>query len=304
MLAELLLAALFAPMSSCDTARAALGTCNTQLSTSVGSGQTFELTLSREISVPGSHTSQPGGTSTSIITSPAPSTSAPKPASTTKPATTATPLPAATATKPTTTNSGCPVLDPPQARLYMPPCSPTSTTPAAPATGVSRPATPATGAARPAPTATQQVATGSSPATSVSTPASSITEQDAFAAQVPSPRLTLVTSPVRVGAAAQFRVSAVPVINYGSLLGQPAEIRFRPVSAVIRPGDGAALSGFSATHRYQAVGWYLARAVVGFQIDYRLGSGSWVLNAATLDSSSNSVRVEVLEPRKRSLLVD
>jgi hypothetical protein len=116
--------------------------------------------------------------------------------------------------------------------------------------------------------------------------------------------LTIGPSVVRVGAQVEFQVSASATTSDGSLLGQAAEIRFTPTSAFTATGDGATLQGFSVAHRYREAGVYSARATVRYQVDYRIGSGNWVLNAAVLDSVSNSLSVQVLEPRKRTLLVD
>jgi len=313
-----------APLTNCDTARAALGSCSTQLSTSLGSGQSFQLNLSRETSVPAAQTVQPGsstGISAPVASTPTPAAvvSAPQPASTPKAA--ATPKPATTskavvsakpaaisASKPaaaTPVNSGCPVLDPPQARLYMPPCSSPSPAPKpAPKPSSLKPPAPAPSptVARPAPSP-PLFQTVSSPAVSTRTPSRSVTEQDEFAAQVPTPSLSISPGVVRVGADVVFQVLVSTVISAGSLLGQVAEIRFTPTAAMIYTGDNESLSGFSATHRYRDVGGYSAWAVVSYRVDYRLGSGSWVLNAATLDSPSNTLAVQVLEPRQRSLLV-
>jgi hypothetical protein len=190
----------------------------------------------------------------------------------------------------------------------MPPCPSSSPAPkpAAKPT-VAKPAAPAAPAitvARPVQVAPPLVQTVSSPAVSTRTPSRSVTERDEFAAQVPTPRLTISPSAVRVGAQVEFQLSASATTNAGSLLGQAAEIRFTPIAALIATGDSATLQGFSATHRYLEVGVYSARAMVSYRVDYRIGSGNWVLNAAILESFSNSVAVQVLEPRKRTLLVD
>jgi hypothetical protein len=324
MLVEALLSLMIGPLASCDTGRAALGNCSSQLSTSLGAGQSFQLNLARETSVPGTQTVQPGSStviSAPVASAPAPAAavSAPKPAATPKPATT--PKPAATPKPATTpkpaassvsrpaasapTGTGCPVLDPPQARLYMPPCPSSSPTPKPVAKPtVAKPAAPATTVALPVQAAPPLAQTVSSPAVSTRTPSRSVTERDEFAAQVPTPRLTISPTSVRVGAQVEFQLSASATTNAGSLLGQAAEIRFTPIAALIATGDSATLQGFSATHRYREVGVYSAGATVSYRVDYRIGSGNWVLNAAILDSSSNSVSVQVLEPRKRTLLVD
>jgi len=327
MLVEVLLALVLAPLANCDTARAALGSCSSQLSTSLGTGQSFQLNLTRETSVPGSQAEQPGSTtviSTPVASAPAqtPVASPPKPATTPKPA--AAPKPAATpkpmstpkpaassASRPATAAAArpsCPIHDPPQARLYMPPCQSTNTVPkpASKPTAAkpAKRAAPAAPAARPVQAEPPLVQTVSSPAVSTRTPSRSVTERDGFAAQVPTPRLVTGATAVRVGAQVEFQVLASTVTSIGSLLGQAAEIRFTPIGALIATGDGATLQGFSVTHRYREVGAYSARATVSYQVDYRLGSANWVLNAAVLDSASNSLSVQVLEPRKRTLLVN
>jgi len=320
MLVEVLLALVLAPLANCDTARAALGSCSTQLSTSFGSGQSFSLNLSRETSVPGSHTVQPGSSTVigapvasapataTAVSSPKPATT-PKPAAAPKPATTPKPT-ASSASKPAaaaaaSAGAGCPVLDPPLARLYMPPCSSPSPAPKAAAKPTAaKPAAPTTAVARPVQVPPPLAQTVSSPAINTRTPTRSATESDEFAAQVPTPGLTISQTPVRVGAQVEFQLFASATTNAGSLLGQAAEIRFTPITAVIFSGDSVSLTGFTATHRYLEVGVYSARATVSYRVDYRIGSGSWVLNAAILESVSNSVAVQVLEPRKRTLLVD
>jgi hypothetical protein len=328
MLTEILLALVLAPLASCDTARAALGSCSSQLSTSLSSGQSFQLNLSRETFVSGTQTVQSGGTVTSVTTVPttnAPTATAPTttntststPKATSTPKVTSTPKPTAVAKTAANTGSKtvvaaptspvCAVLDPPLARLYMPPCPSSNSAPKpAPKPTAAKPAAtrPAISLASPALVAPPLIQTVSSPAVSTRTPSRSFSERDEFAARVPTPQLLLSPGPFRVAAEIEFRVATSTAVTAGTLLGQAAEIRFRPVASVIIAGDGTSLRGFGATHRYREVGLYLAQAVVTYQVDYRLGSGSWVLNAAVLDSVSNTVSVQILERRKRTLLID
>jgi hypothetical protein len=142
------------------------------------------------------------------------------------------------------------------------------------------------------------------PPSSSRTPGGSQSQQDSFAAQVPKPRLRLSAAPFRIGAALEFEVVAASVSNVGRLLDQVAEIRFSPIAARITFGDGGHFEGFRATHSYSAVGWYTVYALVSYRVDYRLGSGAWILNAAVLESTTDTTSLQLLEPRKRTLLVN
>lgn len=101
----------------------------------------------------------------------------------------------------------------------------------------------------------------------------------------------------------QLGVSAQAEIISGSLLGRPAEIRFRPVSARWEISDGDALYGFLSGHSFDAAGTYFATAFVEYEVDYRLTGSSWVLQAATWELRANKLTIAVIERERRTLLV-
>lgn len=323
-----LLVLVLAPLNSCDTARAAIGSCSSQLSSST-QNSSFQLDLSRSVSIPATTTPATSAQSAPVATQPvapkpaatqtsaaaakptASATASPKPTSTPKPVSSSTPKPTAStsssvSSQPAKATPACGIVDPPLARLYSPPCpapakpapKPSSTQPAKPAaTVVAKPAPPPAAAQ----VASPPVQTVSSPAQS--TPARSYTERDQFSATVPTPSLRVSAPSARVGELVTATVHASAVTQNGLLLATPAEIRFTPIAAVISSGAGASLSNFFANFSFDAAGQYWLSAVVQYRVDYRLAGGLWVENAAVIASQSNRVLVEVLEPRKRSLLV-
>jgi len=105
----------------------------------------------------------------------------------------------------------------------------------------------------------------------------------------------------------------------GTLLGQPATVRFTPVgwhwnygdgSAVVRGTKGATwaaqgLHEFDRTptsHVYQAEGEYVIRLTIDFRAVYRFGSSGFVPIAGTINLPANDLRVTVTGAK--TVLVD
>ncbi|MEY3561054.1 MAG: hypothetical protein RL068_206 [Actinomycetota bacterium] len=101
---------------------------------------------------------------------------------------------------------------------------------------------------------------------------------------------------------ARFYVTRTTLEVSGELLGKPAQIRFRPISARWEFGDGSG-NGFTSDHSFARVGNYRVIAFVTYQVDYKYSGSTWVQNAATWELASNELRVPVVEYPRRTLLV-
>jgi hypothetical protein len=101
---------------------------------------------------------------------------------------------------------------------------------------------------------------------------------------------------------ARFYVTRTTLEISGELLGKPAQIRFRPISARWEFGDGSG-NGFTADHSFALVGNYRVIAFVAYQVDYKYAGSAWVQNAASWELASNELRVPVVEYPRRTLLV-
>jgi hypothetical protein len=315
MLGELLSVLLLGPLTACDTARAAIGSCSTQLSAGVVPGSGFALNLSRELVTPGAVTNTPGQAN-APVTTPKPavtSPAAPKPA--VKPA--AKPTPSQAVAKPvvvppTTGKPGvCGAGGASLIGSFIPDCVPSkpapSAIPAAVKTSKPNPVQPALAKPLPQPAAAIGVAPPRSTAT-VSNPQTS-RAQDSLAGYAP-PVLLEAFGDNRVGLPVDFLIRAGSAQTRGQLLGTEAVIRFSPTTASISFGDGvfgqglSHAAGFQAKHTFLGAGSYWVQARVSYRVDYQLGGGDWVLGAAVIDVSSNQLLIELSEPRRRTLLVN
>lgn len=102
---------------------------------------------------------------------------------------------------------------------------------------------------------------------------------------------------------ATFRVSRGGMNFVSDILGESAEIRFIAVSARWVFSDGDTGSGFAVPKSFAEIGNYTAQGYVSYQVDYRIGSGGWVLNAASWELAANPLSVPVVEYPRRTLLV-
>jgi hypothetical protein len=100
-----------------------------------------------------------------------------------------------------------------------------------------------------------------------------------------------------------FHVQANSTIEAGELLGQTAQIRFRPVSYSWIFSDGISSSGVKYSRIFLEIGNYRATARVDYEVDYRFDTGPWIQNAASWSLSSNELFVVVIDPPRRTLLV-
>jgi len=115
-----------------------------------------------------------------------------------------------------------------------------------------------------------------------------------------------------VGLPANFVAAASAQVVPGTLLGQPADVRFTPVgyrwlhsdgSAVESSGPGATWAQlgqkeFTATgtsHAYAEAGEYTATLEVALAAEYRFGGSAWQPIAGTLSVASDPARVLVGE---------
>lgn len=132
-----------------------------------------------------------------------------------------------------------------------------------------------------------------------------VTEQleDIFKASISNPRAWLVgPEDPEPFEDVSFEVEALPVSISGSLSGRPATIRFRPVGFSWSFSDGHSGQGRQISHAFDAEGDMSARALVRYEVDYQLG-GAWSQSVASWSLSSNQVRVMVVDPPRRALLV-
>ena len=109
---------------------------------------------------------------------------------------------------------------------------------------------------------------------------------------------------VEMGEPASFHVTAGAVVENGRLFDQSALIRFRPVDFRWAFSDRYQGSGKFFVRAFEVVGIYQATAIVDYQVDYKIGSGSWNSNAASWSLESNQLSVVVIDPPRRTLLVD
>jgi hypothetical protein len=127
--------------------------------------------------------------------------------------------------------------------------------------------------------------------------------EDVFSARLANPKAWL-TSRARpepqepVG----FEVESFQVTVNGSLFGDPATIRFRPVSYSWTFSDGSKATGESVTKVFTQPGKAWGKASVRYEVDYRK-TGAWTLDAASWSLTSNTVNLEVFDPPRKTLLV-
>lgn len=115
-----------------------------------------------------------------------------------------------------------------------------------------------------------------------------------------------------VGLPANFVAAASAQVVPGTLLGQPADVRFTPVGYRWLHSDGATVESagpgatwtqlgqkeFTATstsHAYAESGEYTATLEVALAAEYRFGGSAWQPIAGTLSVASESTRVLVGE---------
>ena len=100
-----------------------------------------------------------------------------------------------------------------------------------------------------------------------------------------------------------FHVSSPTIQKTGELFDQSAQIRFRPVGISWDFSDGDSGAGSSYQKSFPEVGNFRAQAFVDYEVDYKIGSGGWVQNAASWALSSNELEILVIDPPRRTLLV-
>jgi hypothetical protein len=117
-----------------------------------------------------------------------------------------------------------------------------------------------------------------------------------------------------IGLDTNFFATVPSELEHGQLLGQPAEVRFAPVSWRWRYGDGAqvavgspgamwaalGLSDFDATrtsHVYRTKGSYVIGLDIQFGAEYRYAGSGWVPIAGTIDVPAKRLRVTVGDAR-------
>jgi hypothetical protein len=117
-----------------------------------------------------------------------------------------------------------------------------------------------------------------------------------------------------IGLDTNFFATVPSELERGELLGQPAEVRFSPVSWRWRYGDGAqvtvgspgatwaalGLSDFDATrtsHVYTTKGSYVIGLDIQFGAEYRYAGSGWVPVAGTIDVPAKRLKVTAGDAR-------
>lgn len=127
--------------------------------------------------------------------------------------------------------------------------------------------------------------------------------EDVFSAKLANPKARLSSKdrpePLeQVG----FEVESFPVTVNGSLFGDPATIRFRPVAFSWTFSDGSEASGESVAKSFIEEGKAWGKASVRYEVDYRK-TGAWTMDAASWSLTSNTVHLEIFDPPRKTLLV-
>lgn len=101
----------------------------------------------------------------------------------------------------------------------------------------------------------------------------------------------------------EFHVEAITLVVTGTLLGRPAQVRFRPVAASWEISNGQSFSGFSRTFAFPSPGNFWAKAQVLYEVDYKYSTANWVFKATQWELESNKLTIAVIERERRTLLV-
>lgn len=127
--------------------------------------------------------------------------------------------------------------------------------------------------------------------------------EDIFSAKLQAPKAWLTSdSKPEVFESVGFAVEGFDVSVAGSLFGDPATIRFRPVGFSWSFYDGSKAYGETVTRAFTQTGRAWAKASVRYEVDYRK-SGGWTMNAASWSLTSNTVYFAVFDPPRKTLLV-
>ena len=127
--------------------------------------------------------------------------------------------------------------------------------------------------------------------------------EDVFSARLNNPRAWLTSrSKPELFETVGFAVESFDVTVNGSLFGDPATIRFRPVSFSWNFSDGAKARGEAVSHSFAEAGKAWAKVSVLYEVDYRK-SGSWVIDAASWSLAGNTINLDVIDPPRKTLLV-
>lgn len=92
--------------------------------------------------------------------------------------------------------------------------------------------------------------------------------------------------------------------HVGELFGEPATIRFVAIEIAWSFSDGQRLSGQFVSTSFGQPAQIRASAEVRYRIDYRRPGGSWILAASHASLVSNQLTLVVIDPPRRTLLVD
>lgn len=127
--------------------------------------------------------------------------------------------------------------------------------------------------------------------------------EDIFSARLSNPKAWLNSrSKPEIFESVGFAVESFDVTVGGSLFGDPATIRFRPVGFSWSFSDGSKAYGESVSKVFSEVGKAWGKVSVRYEVDYRK-SGAWTMEAASWSLTSNTVYLEVFDPPRKTLLV-
>jgi hypothetical protein len=127
--------------------------------------------------------------------------------------------------------------------------------------------------------------------------------EDIFSARLDNPKAWLTSrSKPEVFEPVGFAVESFDVTVAGSLFGDPATIRFRPVAFNWTFSDGSKSSGDTVSRSFSQPGKAWGKVSVRYEVDYRK-SGAWTMDAASWSLTSNTVHLEIFDPPRKTLLV-
>lgn len=99
---------------------------------------------------------------------------------------------------------------------------------------------------------------------------------------------------IQVGEALTLTSLALKHTRNRMLLWYPTQVRFKPIGASWKFGDGAEATGSIVEHRWEAEGSYVVRLLVSYSVKYRiLGRSEWVRLPGEVSALSSPLTITV-----------